>query len=166
MKVMTRNKILTYACYGDLNFVTSGTFKKIDETDNPLGTITLAEFKNNTNRYCDFEVAEEIGDAIDRALSDQQNEIEQFKLAYMLVTGTTMSKGTAKEMMNQLGIINLKDPTAKAEYVTKNLAKDFNEYHMDLLKKQFYTICKAIDFNDEVFKSNSSGEARKWQIIS
>ncbi len=120
MKVMTRNKILTYACYGDLNFVTSGTFKKIDETDNPLGTITLAEFKNNTNRYCDFEVAEEIGDAIDRALSDQQNEIEQFKLAYMLVTGTTMSKGTAKEMMNQLGIINLKDPTAKAEYVTKN----------------------------------------------
>ncbi|HCI0829070.1 TPA: phage portal protein, partial [Enterococcus faecium] len=98
--------------------------------------------------------------------SDQQNEIEQFKLAYMLVTGTTMSKGTAKEMMNQLGIINLKAPTAKAEYVTKNLAKDFNEYHMDLLKKQFYTICKAIDFNDEVFKSNSSGEARKWQIIS
>lgn len=165
-EVMTRNKILTYACYGDLNFVTSGTFKKIDETDNPLGTITLAEFKNNTNRYCDFEVAEEIGDAIDRALSDQQNEIEQFKLAYMLVTGTTMSKGTAKEMMNQLGIINLKAPTAKAEYVTKNLAKDFNEYHMDLLKKQFYTICKAIDFNDEVFKSNSSGEARKWQIIS
>ena len=63
----------------------------------------MAEFKNNTNRYCDFEVAEEIGDA-DRALSDQQNEIEQFKLAYMLVTGTTMSKGTAKEMMNQLGL--------------------------------------------------------------
>ena len=29
MKVMTRNKILTYACYGDLNFVTSGTFKKL-----------------------------------------------------------------------------------------------------------------------------------------
>lgn len=142
MKVMTRNKILTYACYGDLNFVTSGTFKKIDETDNPLGTITLAEFKNNTNRYCDFEVAEEIGDAIDRALSDQQNEIEQFKLAYMLVTGTTMSKGTAKEMMNQLGIINLKAPTAKAEYVTKNLAKDFNEYHMDLLKNSFTPFVK------------------------
>lgn len=162
MKVITRNEITTYACYGDLNFITNGTFKKIDETKNPLEVINLSEFKNNTNRYCDFEVAEEIGDAIDRALSDQQNEIEQFKLAYMLVTGTTMSKDTAKEMMNQLGIINLKDPTAKAEYVTK----DFNEYHMDLLKKQFYTICKAIDFNDEVFKSNSSGEARKWQIIS
>ncbi len=166
MKVITRNEITTYACYGDLDFITNGTFKKIDETKNPLEVINLSEFKNNTNRYCDFEVAEEIGDAIDRALSDQQNEIEQFKLAYMLVTGTTMSKDTAKEMMNQLGIINLKDPTAKAEYVTKDLAKDFNEYHMNLLKKQFYTICKAIDFNDEVFKSNSSGEARKWQIIS
>lgn len=60
----------------------------------------------------------------------------------MLVTGTTMSKGTAKEMMNQLGIINLKAPTAKAEYVTKNLAKDFNEYHMDLLKNSFTPFVK------------------------
>ena len=30
----------------------------------------------------------------------------------------------------------------------------------------FYTITKSIDFNDEVFKSNASGEARKWQIIA
>ncbi|OOL79606.1 portal protein, partial [Enterococcus faecium] len=133
---------------------------------NPLGVINLTEFKNNTNRYCDFEVAEEISDAIDRVLSDQQNEIEQFKLAYMLITGADLSEDKAKKMMEQLGIINLKDPNAKAGYVTKDLQKDFNEYHFDLLKKQFYTVCKAIDFNDEVFKSNSSGEARKWQIIS
>lgn len=166
MKVVTPHKIYTYARYTDYPGTVQGAFKALDSVPNPLGVINLTEFKNNTNRYCDFEVAEEISDAIDRVLSDQQNEIEQFKLAYMLITGADLSEDKAKKMMEQLGIINLKDPNAKAGYVTKDLQKDFNEYHFDLLKKQFYTVCKAIDFNDEVFKSNSSGEARKWQIIS
>lgn len=166
MKVITPKNIHTYARYTDYPGTVQGAFKYIDEVANPLKVINVAEFKNNTNRYCDFEVAEEISDAIDRVLSDQQNEIEQFKLAYMLITGADLSEDKAKRMMEQLGIINLKDPGAKAGYVTKDLQKDFNEYHLELLKKQFYTVCKAIDFNDEVFKSNSSGEARKWQIIS
>lgn len=166
LKLVTESKIVTYARYVDGVTQNFGKFKFLDEVENPLGIINLSEFKNNTNRYCDFEVAEEISDAIDRVLSDQQNEIEQFKLAYMLITGADINEDKAKRMMEQLGIINLRDPQAKAGYVTKDLQKDFNEYHFNLLKKQFYTICKAIDFNDEVFKSNSSGEARKWQIIS
>jgi hypothetical protein len=165
--LVTEKEITTYNQYIDSNVSSiSPAFKNTGVVTNPLNVIYLSEFKNNTNRYCDFEVAEEISDAIDRTLSDQQNEVEQFKLAYMLITGTRLNEGTAKDMMESLGIINLKDPNAKAEYVTKDLFKDFNEYHIDLLKKQFYTICKAIDFNDEVFKSNSSGEARKWQIIT
>ena len=166
LKLVTESKIVTYARYVDGVTQNFGKFKFLDEVENPLGIINLSEFKNNTNRYCDFEVAEEISDALDRVLSDQQNEIEQFKLAYMLITGADINEDKAKRMMEQLGIINLRDPQAKAGYVTKDLQKDFNEYHFNLLKKQFYTICKAIDFNDEVFKSNSSGEARKWQIIS
>ena len=67
--------------------------------------------------------------------------------------------------MEQLGILNLPDPQAKVGYVTKDINKDFNEYHLNQLK-MFYTITKSIDFNDEVFKSNASGEARKWQIIA
>ncbi|MGM0124693.1 SPP1 family phage portal protein [Enterococcus sp. AZ194] len=165
--LVTDKEITTYNQYVDSNISSiSPAFKNMGAVVNPLNIIYLSEFKNNTNRYCDFEVAEEISDAIDRTLSDQQNEVEQFKLAYMLITGTSMNEKEAKSMMESLGIINLKDPNAKAEYVTKDLLKDFNEYHIDLLKKQFYTICKAIDFNDEVFKSNSSGEARKWQIIT
>lgn len=167
MKVVTENKIVTYDRYVDTNLINgSGRFTKTDETKNPLGNIYLAEFKNNTNRYCDFDVAEEISDAIDRSLSDQQNEIEQFKLAYMMMTGARLDEETANRMMENLGIINMPDGNSKVEYVTKNLNKDFNEYHLELMKRQFYTVTKSIDFNDEVFKSNSSGEARKWQIIA
>ncbi|MGM0326302.1 SPP1 family phage portal protein [Enterococcus sp. AZ090] len=167
LKVITKETISTYNRYVETDLLDSaGTFKLLSEEKNPLETFYLSEFKNNTNRYCDFEVAEEISDAFDRSLSDQQNEVEQFKLAYMMISGSRLGEEEAKGMMEQLGIINLPDPQAKVGYVTKDINKDFNEYHLNQLKKLFYTITKSIDFNDEVFKSNSSGEARKWQIIA
>ncbi|NSW05681.1 phage portal protein [Enterococcus faecalis] len=167
MKVVTKKKILTYNRYVETNLMNAAeTFKLTSETDNPLETFYLSEFKNNTNRYCDFEVAEELSDAFDRSLSDQQNEVEQFKLAYMMISGSHLGEEEAQRMMEQLGIINLPDPQAKVGYVTKDINKDFNEYHLNQLKKLYYTVTKSIDFNDEVFKSNSSGEARKWQIIA
>ncbi|EOV3185383.1 phage portal protein [Enterococcus faecalis] len=167
MKVVTNKKILTYNRYVETNLMNAAeTFKLTAETDNPLETFYLSEFKNNTNRYCDFEVAEELSDAFDRSLSDQQNEVEQFKLAYMMISGSRLGEEEARRMMEQLGIINLPDPQAKVGYVTKDINKDFNEYHLNQLKKLYYTVTKSIDFNDEVFKSNSSGEARKWQIIA
>ncbi len=167
MKVVTKKKILTYKRYVETNLMNAAeTFKLTSETDNPLETFYLSEFKNNTNRYCDFEVAEELSDAFDRSLSDQQNEVEQFKLAYMMISGSRLGEEEAQRMMEQLGIINLPDPQARVGYVTKDINKDFNEYHLNQLKKLYYTVTKSIDFNDEVFKSNSSGEARKWQIIA
>lgn len=167
MKVVTKKKILTYNRYVETNLMNAAeTFKLTAETDNPLETFYLSEFKNNTNRYCDFEVAEELSDAFDKSLSDQQNEVEQFKLAYMMISGSRLGEEEAQRMMEQLGIINLPDPQAKVGYVTKDINKDFNEYHLNQLKKLYYTVTKSIDFNDEVFKSNSSGEARKWQIIA
>lgn len=167
LKVITDKSIITYARYVESNgFNSGGVFKKVDDVKNPLNNIFLSEFKNNTNRYCDFDVAEEVADAYDRSLSDQQNEIEQFKLAYMVITGSRLDDKDAQKMMEQLGIINMVDPQSKVDYVTKNLNKEYNEYHMNQLKKTFFTITKSIDFNDEVFKSNSSGEARKWQIIA
>lgn len=167
LKVITKETILTYSRYVETDLMASaGTFKLLSEEKNPLETFYLSEFKNNTNRYCDFEVAEEISDAFDRSLSDQQNEVEQFKLAYMMISGSRLNEEEAQKMMEQLGVINLPDPQAKVGYVTKNINKEFNEYHLNQLKKLFYTITKSIDFNDEVFKSNASGEARKWQIIA
>lgn len=69
----------------------------------------------------------------------------------MLITGADLSEDKAKKMMEQLGIINLKDPNAKAGYVTKDLQKDFNEYHFDLLKsnstrcvKQLISMTKSL----------------------
>ncbi|EEI10457.1 hypothetical protein HMPREF0348_3039, partial [Enterococcus faecalis TX0104] len=136
LKVITKETILTYSRYVETDLMASaGTFKLLSEEKNPLETFYLSEFKNNTNRYCDFEVAEEISDAFDRSLSDQQNEVEQFKLAYMMISGSRLNEEEAQKMMEQLGVINLPDPQAKVGYVTKNINKEFNEYHLNQLKK-------------------------------
>lgn len=42
-------------------------------------------------------MAEELSDAFDRSLSDQQNEVEQFKLAYMAISGSILDEEKHKE---------------------------------------------------------------------
>ena len=165
MKVITKERIRIYSRYIEFNLVSvSGTFKLIEEVENPLETFYLSEFKTIRIVIAILKWRKNF-DAFDRSLSDQQNEVEQFKLAYMAISGSILDEEKAQRMMEQLGILNLPDPQAKVGYVTKDINKDFNEYHLNQLK-MFYTITKSIDFNDEVFKSNASGEARKWQIIA
>lgn len=83
-------------------------------------------------------MAEELSDAFDRSLSDQQNEVEQFKLAYMAISGSILDEEKAQRMMEQLGILNLPDPQAKVGYVTKDINKDFQRVSSKPAKNVLY----------------------------
>ncbi len=75
----------------------------IEEVENPLETFYLSEFKKITRIVIAiFEVAEELSDAFDRSLSDQQNEVEQFKLAYMAISGSRLDEKEAQRMMGTI----------------------------------------------------------------
>lgn len=52
----------------------------------------------------------------------------------MMISGSRLNEEEAQKMMEQLGVINLPDPQAKVGYVTKNINKEFNEYHLNQLK--------------------------------
>ena len=52
----------------------------------------------------------------------------------MAISGSILDEEKAQRMMEQLGILNLPDPQAKVGYVTKDINKDFNEYHLNQLK--------------------------------
>jgi hypothetical protein len=45
------------------------------------------------------------GSAFDRSLSDQQNEVEQFKLAYMAISGSRLDEKEAQRMMVTIRVI-------------------------------------------------------------
>lgn len=180
MEVWTRDEVMTYTskAYSEVTSIfsdiTSMNFELahfqgevVDEPitlENPLGFVPVIEFKNNEERMSDFFVVEDMINALDNTMSDQQNEIEQFRLAYMFLKGKGMSREVAEEILSQSGIITSNDESGDAKYLTKELNVEFNQFHMNALLDNIYTHSNTINFNGDAFSGNSSGESRQWQI--
>lgn len=181
MEVWTRDEVVTYTSkayaevtsiflddISNMNFELSHIQGELaDEPvtlDNPLGIVPVIEFKNNEERMSDFFVVEDMINALDNTMSDQQNEIEQFRLAYMFLKGQGMSREVAEEILSQSGIITSNDESGDAKYLTKDLNVEFNQFHMNALLDNIYTHSNTINFNGDAFSGNSSGESRQWQI--
>lgn len=135
-----------------------------DVTDNPLGELPLVEFINNYSRTNDFKQVDSLIQAVDNTLSDQQNEIEQFRLAYLFMTGKGLTKEMAEEILSQSGIITTNDDSGSAQYITKELNHEFNEFHLNKIVELIYANSNTINFNGDSFSGNSSSESRQWQI--
>jgi SPP1 family phage portal protein len=120
---------------------------------------------NNVNKQGDFEKIEELIDAYDRALSDNQNEIEAFRLAYLVTFGIKLSPDDISRA-KQIGVFDMEQGD-RMEYLTKQINKDFTDSHLDRLTKNIYRFAKSIDTTSDTFTgSGASGEARKWALLS
>jgi len=70
----------------------------LDDTEpvNPLyhtfDYVPMIKFKNNDEELGDFEKVEELIDGYDRLISDAQNEMEEFRQAYMKFIGASVDK--------------------------------------------------------------------------
>ncbi|PHF94203.1 phage portal protein [Bacillus wiedmannii] len=135
---------------------------------NLLGVVPVFEFRNNQEMHSDFETVEDLNDAYDRMISSGADEVEQFRLAYMLITGVDIEEDEAKALFKkETGILNIRNPEGKAEFLTKMMPKEFFEYFVGLLEKNIFRFSKSVDVNDEAFAGgNESGEARKWKLIA
>lgn len=127
--------------------------------------VPLFEVMNNVNKQGDFEKIEELIDAYDRALSDNQNEIEAFRLAYLVTFGIKLSPGDISRA-KQIGVFDMEQGD-RMEYLTKQINKEFTDSHLDRLTKNIYRFAKSIDTTSDTFTgSGASGEARKWALLS
>lgn len=163
----TKDVIVEYRCAtSDVNEMME--FKVAGGRDNLLGIVPVFEFRNNQEMHCDFETVEDLNDAYDRMISSGADEVEQFRLAYLLVTGTDLTKEEAKKIFNkETGIFNIPEGDGNAQFLTKDMPKDFFEYFIELLEKNIFRFSKSVDVNDEAFAGgNESGEARKWKLIA
>lgn len=143
-------------------------FKLSGEIRNLLGVVPVFEFRNNQEMHSDFETVEDLNDAYDRMISSGADEVEQFRLAYMLITGTDIDGEEAKKIFEgETGILNIPDAKGNATFLTKMMPKEFFEYFVGLLEKNIFRFSKSVDVNDEAFAGgNESGEARKWKLIA
>lgn len=127
--------------------------------------IPLIRFQNNAEELGDFEKVRKLIDAYDVIVSDCQNEIEEFRLAYLLLTGAEMDEDVLLQA-RQTGVIELPEG-ADAKYLTKAMSGEFIQEHLKGLKENIHRFSRSVDMSDESFSGGGmSGEARKWKILA
>ncbi|MGG3662529.1 phage portal protein [Bacillus gobiensis] len=118
---------------------------------------------NNKEHMGDAERVLTLIDAYNRTLSDASNEIEQYRLAYLILKGMGADEDTL-ERMKKSGIIELFDEKDDVSYLTKDINDALIEHHLDRLEKNIIRLSKSVNFDDESFSGNSSGVAIKYKL--
>lgn len=143
----------------------------LNEKKNPLTHmfqyVPVVRFTNNNLLKGDFEKVEDLIDAYDRTLSDIQNEVEEFRIAYFAFYGVEPTPEIIKAA-RATGAFNFPEGT-KGEFLTKDLngAVEFIKDHKKTLNENIYKFAKAVDMRDEQFSGSAmSGESRKWKLVA
>lgn len=129
--------------------------------------IPVIRYVNDDSMQGDFEKVESLIDAYDRSLSDIQNEVEEFRLAYFAFYGCEIDEETLQRA-RQTGGFGFPEGT-DGKFITKDLngAVSFLENHKKTLNENIYKFAKTVDMRDEQFSGSAmSGESRKWKLVS
>jgi len=125
----------------------------------------LVEFVNNAERQNDWAKQESLIDAYDVTRSDAQNELEQFRQAYLVALGCTIDASTALAAKST-GAFSFPDGS-DLKFVTKQINDTFLENHTRRLERDIYRFSKRVNMGDEQFSGAAmSGEARKWKLLA
>lgn len=129
--------------------------------------VPVIQFNNNDLIQPDFKKVEELIDAMDKTLSDVQNEIEDFRLAYLGFFGTDIDAETVQKL-KELRTLIVPDG-ADAKFIEKDLqgVVMFVENQKDTLDENIHKFAKAVDMSNEKFSGGTqSGDSRKWKMIT
>lgn len=125
----------------------------------------VVEFENNKEVMGDFDRVETLIDAYDRLMSDNQNELEEFRQAYMIFDGGAELEKEDIIKARQSGAFTVPDG-CKPYFLTKSVNSAFNDEQRRTLEENIYKFSKSVNMSDEKFSgSNQSGESRKWKLI-
>lgn len=160
--------------YTDVNIIfydsKNGEYKEYDRKDHKFGGCPLFGIPNNDELMGDFDKVVGLIDAYDRALSDQNSEIEQLRLAYMYAKGINIGDTEEEQVafMNALkktGLLEV-DGDGEMGFITKDLNTEFVERHLDRIEKRIQQGSKNVNFADEEFGGNLSGQALKYKLFN
>ena len=151
-------KFVTYSNNGESDFVV------VEEKAHQFAYMPIIEFLNNSEEQGDCDKVENLIDSYDRIVSDSQNELEEFRLAYMKFIGCEIDAETKLQAQNT-GAFSLPE-NADAGFITKNINNTFLEDHKRTLNENIYKFSSSVDMSDETFSgATMSGESRKWKLL-
>lgn len=152
-------------CYYVFESKSGGPFEaQGDKHPHAFSYCPMFGLPNNEELMSDTEKVLELIDAYDRTLSDANNEIEQFRLAYLLIQGAGVDDEDLEEA-NRRNLLELPDGTT-AEYLTKNPNDTMIENHLNRLDENIMRFSKSVNFGDESFGGNISGIAMRFKLMA
>lgn len=144
---------------GDVN-----GFYLVEELSHLFNHCPVVAF-HNVDDMPDFECVEELIDAYDELISMSMDEITEFRMAYLAILSDVELEEDTLQKAKTHGAIYLNDPSAKIEYITKNLNDIFYENAKSTIEKNIYKFSNTLDMSEESF-TGASGEARKWKLLA
>ncbi|GGA31160.1 phage portal protein [Psychrobacillus lasiicapitis] len=120
---------------------------------------------NNEELMADAEKVFSLIDAYDRTLSDASNEIEQYRLAYLILKGLGADDETLADLKKS-GVIELFGDNDEVKYLTKDINDTMIENHLNRLEENILRFAKSVNFSDESFGGTITGVAMKYKLMS
>lgn len=120
---------------------------------------------NNKEMKADAEKVLALIDAYDRTLSDASNEIEQYRLAYLILRGMGADEDTLKELKKS-GIFELLGEHDDVKYLTKDINDTMIENHLNRLEENILRFAKSVNFSDDSFGGTVTGVAMRYKLLA
>lgn len=113
------------------------------------GRVPVVEVKNNRESQCDYHTVVDLIDSYNRLVSDLSNEIENFRLAYLLLVNLDLKEEDIRRL-RQTGAIQL-DKDSDVRFVTKNIDVKAIEVMKDILEKNISRFSGHVVFASDDF---------------
>ncbi|WIX30377.1 phage portal protein [Bacillus amyloliquefaciens] len=143
----------------------SSAFTLDDKTPHMFDGCPLFGLANNKELKGDAEKVLSLIDAYDRTLSDASNEIEQYRLAYLILKGLGADEDTFQQL-KKTGVLELYDEKDDVSYLTKDINDAIIENHLNRLEDNILRFAKSVNFSDESFGGNVTGVAMKFKLMA
>lgn len=148
-------------------YTQSGSVYVLDDSKpHYFGAVPVVHFINNKETTGDFEKIIPLINDYDKILSDNSNELEYFRNAYMVLKGFGEVTDEDLRKFRKAGAFLLPGTSEQEDvsFITKDLDDAAIMSHLDTLQKNIHKFSHIPDLTDENFASNISGVAIKYKL--
>ena len=137
--------------------------REINPEPHIFGSVPIVEFENNEEQMGDFEKVITLVNDYDKIISDQSNEHEAYRNAYLVLKNMMVDSDTMQKLKDH-GVIEVLE-NGDAKFLTKDLQTTAVENHLSRLEENIYRFTQVPNLSDEKFASNLSGVAIKFKLF-
>jgi len=132
--------------------------------------VPLVEFANNALYKGDFEKIESLIDAMDIALSDSVNDLENFSNAYLAFFGVEPDSDMLKSAKSSGAFYvprnSGEDSANDVKFITKDINPDYFKELVNILNDRIWKFAAGVDMSDESFSGAAqTGVSRRYKLF-